>query len=68
MVTDFESRRRFRDMILTTSAEKIRDEPNAGGNSVVSEALSCEMLTTVFGAKLMKVRNLIGVQAASMRL
>lgn len=41
-------------MTLSVEAQKIRDVPNAGGNSVVSEVLSYEMLQRCFGAKLLK--------------
>ncbi|XP_013390306.1 AAC-rich mRNA clone AAC4 protein [Lingula anatina] len=41
-------------MALSEQAIKIRDVPNAGGNSVVSEVLSYEMMKSCFGATLLK--------------
>ncbi|XP_074657159.1 AAC-rich mRNA clone AAC4 protein-like [Tubulanus polymorphus] len=41
-------------MRLSAAALKLRDEPNAGGNSVVSEVLSYELLAKCFGARLQK--------------
>ncbi|XP_071097750.1 AAC-rich mRNA clone AAC4 protein-like [Haliotis cracherodii] len=41
-------------MSLTEGAERIRDVPNAGGNSVLSEVLSFELMNKCFAAKLLK--------------
>lgn len=39
---------------LTDGSQKILNIPNAGGNSVWSEVLSCEILSTLFNAKLLR--------------
>jgi len=44
--------RGFEDIHLTDGGEKIKFEPNAGGNSVTSEVLSFEILRCMHGAKL----------------
>lgn len=41
-------------MNLTSDAKRILNTPNAGGNSIESEALSFEMLKRYFNAKLFK--------------
>jgi hypothetical protein len=41
-------------MSLSDSAQRLRDLPNAGGSSVVSEVLSFELLKRCFGAALLK--------------
>lgn len=51
---EFDPFRRFDKMSLSDDANKIKDLPNAGGNSVVSEVLSYEMLKRTFGAELHK--------------
>ena len=48
--------RDVKQMVLSDPAKKIRDVPNAGGNSVVSEVLSFELLKRCFGAQLIKVK------------
>ena len=48
--------RDVKQMILSDPAKRIRDVPNAGGNSVVSEVLSFELLKRCFGAQLIKVK------------
>jgi hypothetical protein len=42
-------------MTLGSAARRLLTEPNAGGTSVLSEALSCEMMERCFGARLVKV-------------
>lgn len=54
IVTDFQAFRNTDTMSLSQSAQKIRDVPNAGGNSVVSEVLSFELFSRCFGARLLK--------------
>lgn len=46
--------RNMESMSLSDAACRMRDLPNAGGNSVVSEVLSFEMLQKCFGAQLLK--------------
>ena len=53
---DFDPNRHFSRMHLSNDAEKIRDVPNAGGSSVISEFLSFELLQKCFKARLLKVR------------
>ena len=53
--TDFHPFHSMETMNLSESAQKLRDVPNAGGNSVVSEVLSFEMLKNCAGATLVKV-------------
>lgn len=55
LVTQFNPFKKVTDMNLSEAAQKIRDVPNAGGTSVVSEMLSFEMMKKCFGAKLLKV-------------
>jgi hypothetical protein len=47
-------RRAFRDMTFSSGAQRMLDEPNAGGHSEVSEAVSFEMLRRAFDAHLIK--------------
>ena len=54
---DFSPLRNVNKMDLTEGAERIRNVPNAGGSSVVSESLSFELLGRCFGAKLLKVNK-----------
>ena len=42
-----------REICLGDGAQKIRDEPNAGGNSLHSEVMSFELLQRVFGVSLL---------------
>jgi len=44
----------FDEISLSAGAERIRDEPNAGGNSVASEALSFDILRCMYGAELLR--------------
>ncbi|KAL6048905.1 AAC-rich mRNA AAC4 protein-like [Balamuthia mandrillaris] len=46
------SLRSFDSIHLTEGGRKIRDTPNAGGNSVASEVLSYELLRCMYGAEL----------------
>ena len=39
------TRKEYRDMTFSSSAQRIRDSRNAGGNSMRSEVLSCEFLS-----------------------
>lgn len=41
-----------RDLALAADAARLVDEPNAGGDSAPSEALSLEVMRTLFGAQL----------------
>ncbi|KAK2143039.1 hypothetical protein LSH36_885g00061 [Paralvinella palmiformis] len=41
-------------MMLSVDAQRIKDVPNAGGSSVISEMLSLELLYRCFGASLLK--------------
>ena len=56
---DFETFKNLGKMTLSLSAQKIKDMPNAGGDSVASEVLSYEVLHKCFGAKLLKVSTCI---------
>ena len=56
---DFEAFKNLGKMTLSLSAQKIKDMPNAGGDSVASEVLSYEVLHKCFGAKLLKVSTCI---------
>lgn len=53
-MSHFKAHKRFSDMTLSAEALRILIIPNAGGNSVVSEVLSYEMLRQLLGAKLFK--------------
>lgn len=44
----------FAEIHLTEGGERIRDTPNAGGNSVMSEVLSYELLRCMYGAELLR--------------
>ena len=57
ITTEFDPFRPMDNMALSTAAQKIRDIPNAGGNSVVSEVLSFEFFKCCFDADLVKVRE-----------
>jgi len=46
--------KKFGDLHLTEGGERIRDTPNAGGNSVSSEVLSYEVLRAMYGAELLR--------------
>mmetsp|Transcript_20599 Transcript_20599/g.26048 ORF Transcript_20599/g.26048 Transcript_20599/m.26048 type:complete len:209 (-) Transcript_20599:25-651(-) len=48
----FKRNKAFQKMTFTDDANTIMTVPNAGGNSVNSEALSCDMLNTLFDASL----------------
>ena len=54
--SEFIPNKNFRNMMISRSAQKIRDVPNAGGNSVISEVLSFEFLNKAVQAQLLKVR------------
>ena len=56
---DFDPNRHFSRMHLSNDAEKIRDVPNAGGSSVISEFLSFEVLQKCFKARLLKVSSVL---------
>jgi hypothetical protein len=53
--TEFDVFRNMDRMKLSQEAQKIKDVPNAGGTSVISEVLSYEVLRRCFGATLLKV-------------
>jgi hypothetical protein len=44
----------FEQVTLTEGGRRIRDLPNAGGNSVASEVMSFEVLRASYGADLLK--------------
>jgi hypothetical protein len=46
--------RYFEQVRLTDGGSRIRDLPNAGGNSVASEVMSFEVLRASYGADLLK--------------
>lgn len=52
--SEFIPNKNFRNMMISRSAQKIRDVPNAGGNSVISEVLSFEFLNKAVQAQLLK--------------
>lgn len=54
MFCDFDPNRHFTRMNLSNDAVKIRDVPNAGGSSVISEFMSFEVLQKCFKARLLK--------------
>lgn len=53
--SDFIPNKKFAEMMISNSAKRIRDVPNAGGNSVISEVLSFEFLNKACQAELLKV-------------
>lgn len=53
--SEFIPNKLFANMMISDSAQKIMDVPNAGGNSVISEVLSFEFLNKTFKAELVKV-------------
>ena len=55
MFCDFDPNRHFTRMNFSNDAVKIRDVPNAGGSSVISEFMSFEVLQKCFKARLLKV-------------
>lgn len=55
--SEFMPNKNFANMTISKSAQRIRDVPNAGGNSVISEVLSFEFLNKAFQAELVKVRH-----------
>jgi hypothetical protein len=42
------------EMHLSAGAQRVLTTPNAGGSSIASEALSCEVLCRVMGAQLLE--------------
>ncbi|KAG0362180.1 hypothetical protein BGZ54_008747 [Gamsiella multidivaricata] len=52
--TSIPRRTRFDDMDWSADAIRMLNTPNAGGSSLLSEVLSCEMLNRCLGAKLAK--------------
>lgn len=52
--SDFIPNKKFTKMMISNSAQKIRDVPNAGGSSVISEVLSFEFLSKSVKAQLLK--------------
>jgi hypothetical protein len=53
-ITWFNQMKPFKRMKLTKEAVQIRNTPNAGGSSVESETLSCEMFRKCWNARLLK--------------
>ena len=58
-LTEFVALRRMRSMKLGVAAQRLMNIPNAGGNSVLSEVLSYEMMERCFGARLVKVNTAV---------
>ncbi|XP_071143581.1 AAC-rich mRNA clone AAC4 protein-like [Mytilus galloprovincialis] len=52
--SDFIPNKKFTEMMISNSAKRIRDVPNAGGSSVISEVLSFEFLNKACQAELLK--------------
>ncbi|XP_071142806.1 AAC-rich mRNA clone AAC4 protein-like [Mytilus edulis] len=52
--SEFFPNKEFDEMKLSNSAQRIKIEPNAGGNSVISEVLSFEFLNQVCQAELLE--------------
>ena len=59
--TELVNCRDLNNMHLSEAACRLRDLPNAGGNSVVSEVMSFEVLQKCFGAELLKVRIFLSI-------
>lgn len=53
--TDLDLFKTMLDIQLCSGSHKMLSLPNAGGSSVVSEAMSCELLHRCYGAQLIKV-------------
>ena len=53
--------RTLADVHLSGGSFKMLQLPNAGGSSVLSEVMSCEMLHRCYGATLLKVNYLLSV-------
>ncbi|KAF9172541.1 hypothetical protein BGX21_005423 [Mortierella sp. AD011] len=64
--TSIPRRKRFDDMDWSEDAKRMLNTPNAGGSSLLSEVLSCEMLSRCLGATLakteMEIRYLFAYQ------
>ena len=54
--TEFHSFRKMQNMDLSDGGQRIKNLPNAGGSSEISEILSYEMLKRCFAAQLVKVK------------
>ena len=54
--TEFHSFRNIQNMNLSDGGQRIKNLPNAGGSSEISEILSYEMLKRCFAAQLVKVK------------
>jgi len=52
--SNFDPFKKFKTMGLTPDSIKMLNEPNAGGSSMISEVLSCEMMVRFFNATLLK--------------
>jgi hypothetical protein len=59
VVNHFFPIRPFNDFSISCGAQKVFLEPNAGGNSVNSEAMSFEVLHRLYGARLVKTEMAI---------
>ncbi|KAJ6238997.1 hypothetical protein M0813_25580 [Anaeramoeba flamelloides] len=56
-INNFVAHKQFKDFTLCDGAIKIRDSENAGGTSIISEALSFEVLYKMFNASLLSTEN-----------
>ena len=52
IINTLKRQKHFKNMKFSKDAQTIMTLPNAGGNSINSEALSCDILGTMFNAKL----------------
>jgi len=59
LVNQFYPTRPFEDFSVCKGSQKVFTEPNAGGNSVNSEAMSFEVLHRLYGARLVKTEMAI---------
>lgn len=55
IITEFDKFLHLNRMTLSRDAQRVKEVPNAGGSSVISEMLSAELLARCFGAILLKV-------------
>lgn len=60
MITYLNQMKSFRKMTLTGEAGRVRNTPNAGGSSVESETLSCEIFRKCYNARLLKTEMEVG--------
>ena len=66
--TEFHSFRKMQNMDLSDGGQRIKNLPNAGGSSEISEILSYEMLRRCFAAQLVKVKlhNILSFQVITL--